>query len=336
MSDEIVWQIINQQFCAFKLKTTKGQNFCRNEYSVSGLCNRQSCPLANSRYATVRQSPKGTIYLYIKTIERSHMPSKWWEKIKLSQNYQKALEQIDQRLQFFPKFLIHKCKQRLTRLVQVAIRMRRIAAEEARLGEKLVPKMAPKIKKREEARERKALAAAKLERTIERELLDRLRQGAYGDQPLNCNPQIWKKVLNALEAEGEGVRDKDHDKGIEADEEGLESAEESEVEYEREEENEEDNVVEYVSDFEESEDELGDLEDWLGSDDEEFDDEDDDDEDDDDEDDDESEEDDEEELKKKKAGDKRKRGKAVKPKARKRKELEIEREEADRAKLLAF
>ncbi|KAK4043089.1 protein MAK16 [Parachaetomium inaequale] len=324
MSDEIVWQIINQQFCAFKLKTTKGNNFCRNEYSVSGLCNRQSCPLANSRYATIRTSPKGTIYLYIKTIERSHMPSKWWEKIKLSKNYQEALQQIEGRLQYFPKFLLHKCKQRLTRLVQVATRMRRIAAEEARLGEQLVPKMAPKIKHREEARERKALAAAKLERTIERELLERLRQGAYGDMPLNVNANIWKKVLNALETEGEGVRDKDMDKGIEDEE--AESEEELEKEMEEEDE-EEDGAVEYVSDFDESDDEeLADIEDWLGSDE-------DDDEDDDEEED--SEEDDEEEVKKKKAGDKRKRGRAVKPAARKRKEIEVERE-TERAKLLAF
>ncbi|KAK1775804.1 ribosomal L28e protein family-domain-containing protein [Copromyces sp. CBS 386.78] len=323
MSDEIVWQIINQQFCAFKLKTTKGNNFCRNEYNVSGFCNRQSCPLANSRYATVRTSPKGTIYLYIKTIERAHMPSKWWEKIKLSQNYAEALQQIEDRLQYFPKFLLHKCKQRLTRLVQVATRMRKLAAEEDRLGEKLVPKMAPKVKHREEARERKALIAAKLERTIERELLERLRQGMYGDQPLNCSESVWKKVLHGLEKEGEGTRDKDLDDGIEDEDEEEEEEEELEEEIE-------DGNVEYVSDFEETDDELNDIEDWLGSDDE------DDAEEDDDEDDDDDEGDSEEDTKKKtKAGDKRKRGKVTKMKARKKKEIEVE-QETDREKLLAF
>lgn len=266
---------------------------------------------------------KGTLYLYMKTIERSHLPSKLWERVKLGNNYQAALAMIDSRLKYWPKFLVHKCKQRLTRLTQVAIRSRRIAAEELRLGEKLVPKMAPKIKAREAARERKAEAAAKLERTIERELIERLRQGAYGDQPLNVSEAVWKKVLNALEKDGEGMRDTDMDDGI-VDSEDEEK--ELEEEYEDDEE-EEDGAVEYVSDFDESDDEdMADIEDWLGSE-----------EDDDDADEDDEDESDEESSKKKKAksGDKRKRGKVTRMKPKKRKEMEIE-EESSRQKLLAF
>ncbi|KAL9051737.1 MAG: hypothetical protein Q9162_005839 [Coniocarpon cinnabarinum] len=262
-SDEIIWQIINQQMCSFKLKTSKDQTFCRNEYNVTGLCGRQTCPLANSRYATIRSDPMDAskLYLYTKTIERAHLPSKMWERTKLSNNYAKALEQIDLQLAYWPKFLVHKCKQRLTRLTQVALRMRRLAKEEARLGEKVVPKLAPKIKRREEAREKKAERAARVERAIERELIERLRSGAYGDNPLNVDEAMWKKVLRGLERAGEGSRDTNPAE--------LEELEEEERELEMEQEEEldgADGAVEYVSDLEgESDEEAGDVEDWNGS-----------------------------------------------------------------------
>lgn len=186
------------------------------------------------------------MYLYMKTIERAHMPSKWWERIRLPSNYAKALEMLDDRLIYWPKFLIHKCKQRLTRLTQVNIRMKNIAKEEDRLGEKIVPKLAPKIRRREETRERKAESAAKVERAIERELIERLRSGAYGDRPLNVEEGIWKKVMRGLERAGDGERDEDLDDGeeIEDEEEGV-------------------GEVEYVSDLDDEED-LEDIEDWLG------------------------------------------------------------------------
>lgn len=198
------------------------------------------------------------------------MPSKWWERIRLSSNYAKALEQLDERLIYWPKFLMHKCKQRLTRLTQVAIRMKKLAKEEEHIEERVVPKLAPKVRRREETRERKAANAAKVERAIERELIERLRSGAYGDRPLNVEEGIWKKVLRGLERSGEGERDEDLDDGEHiADEE----------------EEEEDGVgeVEYVSDVDEDEEDLEDIEDWLGgesagsNDDDEDDDEDDDD-----------------------------------------------------------
>lgn len=248
------------RFCAFKIKT-RTSNFCRNEYNATGLCNRQSCPLAQPRYATVRTDPETQrMYLFIKEPERAHLPKQWWQRIKLSNNYSKALEQIDSNLIYWPKFMTHKCKQRLTRLTQVRVRSQKLAKEEERLGEQIVSRLAPKVRRREDNRERKAEAAAKIERAIERELVERLRSGAYGDRPLNVEENVWRKVLRGLEQQGEGSRDKDLDEGIEEEEEDGEK----QYEYER---VGEEADVEYVSDVEESDDEdLEDFEDWLGGD----------------------------------------------------------------------
>jgi len=252
--DDLVWSVIGKEFCSFKV-STKTQVFCREKHNVTGLCSRQSCPLANSRYATILAHPSdGSLYLYIKEPERSHLPSKWWQRIKLSPNYTKALAQIDHHLAYWSKFILHKNKQRLTRLTQIGIRTKKLAKEEERLGERLVPRLAPKVRRREAGRERKAEAAAKVERSIERVLLDRLRSGAYGDRPLNVEPGIWDKVLHGLEREGLASLDQDADDGI---------LEDEEVEHELEREG-HTGEVEYVSDMDSEFDDLADFEEWLG------------------------------------------------------------------------
>ncbi|XP_050373268.1 uncharacterized protein LOC126790933 [Argentina anserina] len=219
--DEVIWQVIRHKHCSFMSKIETGI-FCRNPYNVTGICNRSSCPLANSRYATIRDHD-GVFYLYMKTIERAHMPNKLWERVKLPRNYEKALEIIDKHLMYWPKFLVHKTKQRLTKMTQMRIRMRKLALK---TREKIMTIPRKEIK-RESRREAKAETAAVLEKSIEKELLARLKNSVYDDLYKDIYNYPFDKYQKILEGEEKNTEvEEDYEEGEPEYVEGYEELEE--------------------------------------------------------------------------------------------------------------
>ena len=133
-----------------------------------------------------------------------------WEKIKLSTDYAVALQQLDEQLQYWPKYLVHKAKQRLTKITQYLVRMRKL---------KLKPKMklvgiTKKTDKRDARREEKAEKAAKIESAIESALLERLKKGTYGDI-YNFPVEEYNKALDEEErlAEEMDLQEEDEQDG---------------------------------------------------------------------------------------------------------------------------
>ena len=244
--DEVIWQVINQTFCSFKVKTTT-TTFCKHPQNVTGLCNRSSCPLANSRYATIMEHD-GQCYLYTKTIERAHQPNRMWEKRKLPAKYSDALTLIDRELAYWPNFLIHKCKQRLTKIHQYLIRMRRLSLTSRT---KLVT-VNRKVEKRETVREAKAEKAARITNAISAELIARLQAGTYEGSGMYVPAEVWDKALDKVgqgDEEGQMVgEDEEKDEGAEAAEAAEAGGDEEEEGGVFEDE------VEFVEDFEDDDD----------------------------------------------------------------------------------
>jgi len=174
-NDDLVWNIIGEKkFCCFKTKTTL-KNFCKHKLNISGFCSRQSCPLANSQYATIMQK-EGVFYLVIKNQNNLNLPDKIWKKIVLSRNFRKAIQEINLNLAFWPKFFLYFAKLKLTRLTQIFSKFKLKELQKSRelyQNKKLIYFNRQKVPKN--------IKKIEMEKKIEIELLNRLNLGVYGN-----------------------------------------------------------------------------------------------------------------------------------------------------------
>ena len=137
----------------------------------------------------------------MKTAERAHTPKELWESVKLDPSYNKALEQIDAELQYWPKFLVHKCKQRFTRLRQILVKRRKIKLE----GSAEYRVVSHKAERRERQRLVKVEKSAQIENQVRNGLLQNLKNDKYKDI-YNIDQKEFERAL-----ETENVQDEEED-----------------------------------------------------------------------------------------------------------------------------
>ena len=105
---------------------------------------------------------------------------------------------IGEHLAYFPKAQVHRNKQRLTKIHQYLLRMRKLKLRQINGTKSVKTRIHRKVEQREERREKKALVAAKIESSIEKELVERLARGTYGD--IYNFPEVpYQKALEEAE-----------------------------------------------------------------------------------------------------------------------------------------
>ncbi|KAJ8983901.1 hypothetical protein NQ317_006705 [Molorchus minor] len=134
--------------------------------------------------------------VFKKNILDLRFQAKHGKKLNYQGTFEKAIHQINENLLYWPGFIKSKCKQRFVKVTQYLIRMRKLQLRR----QKLIVPLQNKIERRERRREEKALIAARIEKGVEKTLLDRLKKGVYQDL-YNIPQQAFDDALTEKEVE---------------------------------------------------------------------------------------------------------------------------------------
>ncbi|OHS98205.1 hypothetical protein TRFO_35439 [Tritrichomonas foetus] len=130
------------------------------------------------------------------------------------------MEIIETQLQYWDDWLIEKVKQRYVRILETLTNIRNM-------------KKAPKVKslpiknkaeRRNKAREERALSVAHVEYKVKEELLDRLRNGVYGEI-YNLKEDEFNEALDEMEEPMEFIDESELEELYDYDDEEEEKAE---------------------------------------------------------------------------------------------------------------
>mmetsp|Transcript_24598 Transcript_24598/g.34373 ORF Transcript_24598/g.34373 Transcript_24598/m.34373 type:complete len:212 (-) Transcript_24598:5068-5703(-) len=191
----ISWKIMKDIECCFRIKKEL-LYLCKLKENLSGYCKKAFCPLIQKDYAFVERQG-GKIYLFTKNYQ-GNLQTRWL-KYRLSENFIRALEQLETVLYKWPKYFLHFNKTKLAMLFDFVVSKNRIQSTDMLFTNSDRKKKNKIINKVLIKRQNNYDMMSK----INKELLKRLKSGFYGNVFYNMGTNKRNFKVNSEQSTNE-------------------------------------------------------------------------------------------------------------------------------------